>query len=161
MVLRLLTHKVFIEVSLSGPTGPPVFGCLPPPPPFSLPASTPQPLSVSTRKSAITNRNRQQQEQQLQKAPQVGSPFGSTIFILHSLCAYSSAHCPWPPVPLADPPSSGRLAPTLSVSCCCWCCWLFAALSSSPLSLFSWVPFHWFACYLLHRQHLSWGEVPS
>jgi len=71
MVLRLLTHKVFIEVSLSGPTGFAIFGCSTADRPLSFAPNT---LCLfSARKSAITNRNQQQWQQQ-QKAPQVGSP---------------------------------------------------------------------------------------
>jgi len=63
MVLRLLTHKVFIEVSLSGPTGFAIFGCSTAVRPLSFASNS---LCLfSARKSAITNRNQQQWQQHI------------------------------------------------------------------------------------------------
>jgi len=87
MVLRLLTHKVFIEVSLSGPTGFAIFGCSTAvrPPLFRLQ----HPLSLF-----CTQKCNNKQEPTAVAATTKGAtswqPFGSAVFILHSLCAFPS-----------------------------------------------------------------------
>lgn len=146
MVLRLLTHKVFIEVSLSAPTGFAIFGC--PPLPFAHLCL----CLFSARKSAITNRKQQQQQRVITtKGATSWQPFRSAVFIFHSLCALSSPY-PFPIFVYFGFSCFFFVAPTFAKSCC----WLFILRRAlqRPLSSVEWPSFHWFACYLLHQQHL-------